>query len=37
MNSIQPGAEDESASESARDAGINLIDGSCILVLLATR
>lgn len=35
---MQPGAEDEQASESARNAGINVIDdGSCILVLLATR
>lgn len=33
---MQPGAEDEKASESARAAGINVIDdGSCILVLLA--
>lgn len=33
---MQPGAEDEQASESARDAGINVIDdGSCILVFLA--
>ncbi|WP_146600013.1 CoA-binding protein [Novipirellula aureliae] len=33
---MQPGAEDEQASESARAAGINVIDdGSCILVLLA--
>ncbi|MCA9140549.1 MAG: CoA-binding protein [Planctomycetales bacterium] len=33
---MQPGAEDELASESARSAGINVIDdGSCILVLLA--
>ncbi len=33
---MQPGAEDEQASESAREAGINVIDdGSCILVLLA--
>ncbi|TWU08333.1 CoA-binding protein [Stieleria varia] len=33
---MQPGAEDEQASESARQAGINVIDdGSCILVLLA--
>ncbi|MCO8124560.1 CoA-binding protein [Stieleria sp. TO1_6] len=33
---MQPGAEDEQASQSARDAGINVIDdGSCILVLLA--
>ena len=32
---MQPGAEDEQASESAREAGINVIDdGSCILVLL---
>ncbi len=35
---MQPGAEDEQASESARQVGINVIDdGSCILVLLATR
>jgi uncharacterized protein len=35
---MQPGAEDEQASESARQAGINVIDdGSCILVLLARR
>jgi predicted CoA-binding protein len=33
---MQPGAEDEVASESAREAGINVIDdGSCVLVLLA--
>jgi uncharacterized protein len=33
---MQPGAEDEQASESAREAGISVIDdGSCILVLLA--
>ena len=33
---MQPGAEDEQASESARDAGIKVIDdGSCILVVLA--
>lgn len=33
---MQPGAEDDEASESARKAGINVIDdGSCILVLLA--
>lgn len=33
---MQPGAEHELASESARAAGINVIDdGSCILVLLA--
>ncbi len=33
---MQPGAEDEHASQSAREAGINVIDdGSCILVLLA--
>lgn len=33
---MQPGAEDDQASESARAAGINVIDdGSCILVLLA--
>nr|WRX36697.1 hypothetical protein [uncultured bacterium] len=33
---MQPGAEDEQASESAREADINVIDdGSCILVLLA--
>ncbi|TWT80515.1 hypothetical protein CA13_19600 [Planctomycetes bacterium CA13] len=33
---MQPGAEHEQASESAREAGINVIDdGSCILVLLA--
>ena len=32
---MQPGAEDDQASESAREAGINVIDdGSCILVLL---
>jgi len=35
---MQPGAEHEQASESAREAGINVIDdGSCILVLLARR
>jgi uncharacterized protein len=33
---MQPGAEDESASNAARDAGLNVIDdGSCILVVLA--
>lgn len=33
---IQPGGDDEQASESAREAVINVIDdGSCILVLLA--
>lgn len=33
---MQPGAEHEQASESAREVGINVIDdGSCILVLLA--
>ena len=33
---MQPGAEDQHASELAREAGINVIDnGSCILVLLA--
>ncbi len=33
---MQPGAEDEQASESAREAGLNVIDdGRCILVLLA--
>ena len=33
---MQPGAEDEQASQSAREAGVNVIDdGSCILVLLA--
>lgn len=33
---MQPGAEDEQASASARKAGITVIDdGSCILVLLA--
>lgn len=33
---MQPGAEHELASESAREAGVNVIDdGSCILVLLA--
>ena len=32
---MQPGAQDKQASESARDAGINVIDdGSCILILL---
>lgn len=34
---MQPGAEDAEASESARDAGIVVIDdGSCLLVQLAT-
>jgi predicted CoA-binding protein len=34
---MQPGAEDQQASQAARQAGINVIDdGSCILVLLAT-
>ncbi len=33
---MQPGAKDDQASESAREAGITVIDdGSCILVLLA--
>jgi len=33
---MQPGAEDEKASKSAREAGINVIDdGACVLVLLA--
>lgn len=33
---MQPGAEDEQASQSARDAGVNVIDdGSCVLVMLA--
>ncbi|MDB4695147.1 CoA-binding protein [bacterium] len=33
---MQPGAEDERASEAAYEAGLNVIDdGSCILVLLA--
>ncbi|MEM9367331.1 MAG: CoA-binding protein [Planctomycetota bacterium] len=33
---MQPGAQDDEASQLARDAGINVIDdGSCILVLLA--
>ncbi len=35
---MQPGAEDDQASESAREAGVNVIDdGSCVLVLLARR
>lgn len=33
---MQPGAEDDQASQAARDAGLNVIDdGSCVLVLLA--
>ncbi len=33
---MQPGAEDATGSQLARDAGLNVIDdGSCILVLLA--
>jgi len=33
---MQPGAEDATASQAARQAGINVIDdGSCVLVLLA--
>jgi predicted CoA-binding protein len=33
---MQPGAEDEQASQMARDAGLNVIDdGSCVLVILA--
>lgn len=33
---MQPGAEDDRASQAAREAGLNVIDdGSCILVLLA--
>ncbi|WP_153556291.1 CoA-binding protein [Roseimaritima sediminicola] len=32
---MQPGAEDDQASQLARDAGVNVIDdGSCILVVL---
>jgi uncharacterized protein len=35
---MQPGAEDAEACQSARDAGLTVIDdGSCILVALATR
>lgn len=35
---MQPGAEDEQASEMARQAGLNVIDdGSCILVALKLR
>ena len=35
---MQPGAQDEQASESARSNGISVIDdGSCLLVLLARR
>ena len=34
---MQPGAEDESASQAAREAGLNVIDdGSCVLVMLAS-
>lgn len=34
---MQPGAEDDQASQAARQAGLNVIDdGSCILVLLAS-
>ena len=33
---MQPGAEDDQASQNARDAGLNVIDdGSCVLVMLA--
>ncbi|MEO1524320.1 MAG: CoA-binding protein [Planctomycetota bacterium] len=33
---MQPGAEDELASQAARNAGLNVIDdGSCVLVALA--
>ena len=33
---MQPGAEDDQASQAARQAGLNVIDdGSCVLVLLA--
>lgn len=33
---MQPGAQHDAASRSARDAGVNVIDdGSCLLVLLA--
>ena len=33
---MQPGAEDATASQAARKAGINVIDdGSCVLVMLA--
>lgn len=35
---MQPGAEDDQASKSARQADINVIDhGSCVLVVLALR
>ena len=35
---MQPGAEDEQASQAAREAGLNIIDdGSCVLVLLAIK
>lgn len=35
---MQPGAEDERASQAARQANLNIIDnGSCLLVLLARR
>ena len=35
---MQPGAQDEQASEAARSNGISVIDdGSCVLVLLARR
>ena len=35
---MQPGAQDEQASEAARSNGISVIDdGSCLLVLLARR
>ena len=34
---MQPGAEDDQASQAAREAGLNVIDdGNCVLVLLAT-
>lgn len=33
---MQPGAEDDQASQLAREAGLNVVDdGSCILILLA--
>ena len=35
---MQPGAQDQQASQAARAAGLNVIDdGACILVLLAMR
>ncbi len=35
---MQPGAEDEQASQAAREAGLNITDeGNCILVALSAK